>query len=1124
MTTLDVTLSSGFQSEVGTPGNGAWVYAIAYDADNTTGVITTLVADGSVEGSGGVVPVSLESATDLVSGKVYIVIQQSGATSAIAGDVAQQSDLNIANAAADHFVFDSMELNISGSPNDKANLTSVTGFTLPMELSAVYSNGGTVSDGYNVSGNSIIAALTTNEGSPSADIRQFLTGALGPDFQTALSPAAVISTATPDPTGVTFKSSNWNSEVNQVASLADTTPIVLSGLFSGTKDNLDIYHNSAFFDYTVTYDATATLTVGTNTETGVVMLVPEPNSQVQGVIAIPTAELEDSIYSTLGTAEIFGSTADVLSGGTASYTINTGANNQWGAVLRTFLVGFTAGYYGGTAESLNTQVTAGINLDNSINWDPTYAFGGTVDTNGTTSTLVHNSITVSGTGQVSFDPYAQVFYDHSNSYGSGYSDALMDPYAQGSPLLDIYDTGTTADVATLNLTLFADSEQPSGYTTPEIHNYIAPPGGTYGIPDSTPPGIDVQFYAAAPGSDSVGLVLNPTATVTLDILTSDTSGVPSWDAVTLDGATSGGLWQKWDIGGSASSGYTATATGATLPTGNFMIVGFPVVATGTATEWYRLGVGSKTFDLYTVTQNGSFDNPTYTGANQTGSLAVDGLGTIALPKSTAETIPTFNVNLATGSGIAVDPSQMVVSTSLLGTQPDAPVAGVLNNGTFMALASQTLEVSNTITASTTAADLSVAFGWTGVNNSTTNTASWISGFTNKVGALDTVEVTISLVGGGTTQTATAIADLDGDWQTGTVALGAGSTYDITMEAFRSGVTGAVTPTSQKLELDLACFAAGTRILTARGEVAVEDLAEGDLVWARGAGLTPISWIGWRHVECHAYARPRDVAPVRVLRGAFARDVPHRDLLLSPDHAVFVDGVLIPVRYLKNGRTVRREAVETVTYYHVELARHDVILAEGLACESYLDTGNRAIFANADGAKADDAFALGVWERDSCAPLVLKGEKLAGVRRLLLERAEELGFAMTRDPALCVVADGRVVRGRRAGRVARFRLPASARDLRLVSRSGVPAQTSAAGEDHRQLGVAVSEIRIDGEMICLGDARLGPGWHRLEHGEGGEAWRWTDGEASLALAGGRVLEVELALTETYWRDASAEEIA
>jgi hypothetical protein len=83
--------------------------------------------------------------------------------------------------------------------------------------------------------------------------------------------------------------------------------------------------------------------------------------------------------------------------------------------------------------------------------------------------------------------------------------------------------------------------------------------------------------------------------------------------------------------------------------------------------------------------------------------------------------------------------------------------------------------------------------------------------------------------------------------------------------------------------------------------------------------------------------------VRVRAGAFGVGVPNRDLLLSPDHAVYFEGCLIPVRHLINGRTIAQEKVDRVSYYHVELTRHAVLLAEGLACESYLDTGNRGAF-------------------------------------------------------------------------------------------------------------------------------------------------------------------------------------
>jgi hypothetical protein len=140
-----------------------------------------------------------------------------------------------------------------------------------------------------------------------------------------------------------------------------------------------------------------------------------------------------------------------------------------------------------------------------------------------------------------------------------------------------------------------------------------------------------------------------------------------------------------------------------------------------------------------------------------------------------------------------------------------------------------------------------------------------------------------------------------------------------------------------------CYAAGTRIATDRGPVAVEALRRGDHVVSMLGRIVPVVWVGRRHVDCRHHPRPQEAWPVRVQTDAFGRAMPHCDLWLSPDHAVFVDGVLIPVRYLINGTTVVQEPVESITYFHVELPRHDVVLAEGLPAESYLDTGNRTAF-------------------------------------------------------------------------------------------------------------------------------------------------------------------------------------
>lgn len=168
----------------------------------------------------------------------------------------------------------------------------------------------------------------------------------------------------------------------------------------------------------------------------------------------------------------------------------------------------------------------------------------------------------------------------------------------------------------------------------------------------------------------------------------------------------------------------------------------------------------------------------------------------------------------------------------------------------------------------------------------------------------------------------------------------------------------------------ACFAEGSRILTDRGPVAVEALVVGDRVVTASGRLAAVRWLGHRRTNLRQHPSPHDVMPVRVAAGAFGGAQPVRDLVLSPDHAVFVNGSLVPIRHLINGASIRQETREAVTYWHVELDRHDVLLAEGLACESYLDTGNRAAFENALGAtELHPDFARRVWAEDGCAPIL-----------------------------------------------------------------------------------------------------------------------------------------------------------
>lgn len=119
-----------------------------------------------------------------------------------------------------------------------------------------------------------------------------------------------------------------------------------------------------------------------------------------------------------------------------------------------------------------------------------------------------------------------------------------------------------------------------------------------------------------------------------------------------------------------------------------------------------------------------------------------------------------------------------------------------------------------------------------------------------------------------------------------------------------------------VSLVIPCFCAGTRIRAPRGEVAIEDLRVGDRVRTISGQAQPIEWIGRRRVDCRRHAALDRVRPIRIAPHAFGENRPKRVLLLSPDHSVFVEDVLIPIKFLVNGSTVAQINVATVTYYHL----------------------------------------------------------------------------------------------------------------------------------------------------------------------------------------------------------------
>ncbi len=280
----------------------------------------------------------------------------------------------------------------------------------------------------------------------------------------------------------------------------------------------------------------------------------------------------------------------------------------------------------------------------------------------------------------------------------------------------------------------------------------------------------------------------------------------------------------------------------------------------------------------------------------------------------------------------------------------------------------------------------------------------------------------TVVDSGATELVDNFFGTDGIVNSTLVALG--GTIDVTFLPFAAGGTTSFTSSTRKLTVSqgghtysqtlsgsytglafelvsdggsgtnivvVACFRRGSRISMAAGSgVAIENLRAGDRVLTID-GPQPIVWIGHRAIDCQRHPAPHLVWPVRICAHAFGPGLPRRDLWLSPDHALFIDGALIPVKHLIDGDAIAQVPVTNVEYWHVELPRHAVLLAEGLPAESYLSIGDRGNFANGGSALTlHPDFASRAWEARGCAPLVVGGPLLQAARALIARRNGGVG--------------------------------------------------------------------------------------------------------------------------------------
>lgn len=309
-----------------------------------------------------------------------------------------------------------------------------------------------------------------------------------------------------------------------------------------------------------------------------------------------------------------------------------------------------------------------------------------------------------------------------------------------------------------------------------------------------------------------------------------------------------------------------------------------------------------------------------------------------------------------------------------------------------------------------------------------------------------------------------------------------------------------------------CYLAGTMLLTPNGERAIETLTPGDQVTVYENGTThtqTILRVGHARATTGSTGHADlDGVPVRVRAGALADGIPSRDLLVTPEHCMMLEGGFIPVRMLVNGMSIAYDhAITEYDYYHVETEQHSVLIANGALSESFLDAGHRPD-ALMQGNTLARLHALS-WEKDAALPLITDRVRVEPLFAALALRAETLGYtapqATPSDDAKnqihLVLQDETVLYPiRTRGEQFVFMLPEGCQSVRVISPAARPVDhIGPFVDDRRTLGVLVGEVTIwSAEQTHQLSSHLSDpyadGWWSIETSHA----RWTGGNARLDL--------------------------
>ena len=454
-------------------------------------------------------------------------------------------------------------------------------------------------------------------------------------------------------------------------------------------------------------------------------------------------------------------------------------------------------------------------------------------------------------------------------------------------------------------------------------------------------------YISSGGTEQAGIVSSGGVVV-----------VSTGASVVAEAVESGGtiVFAGGTLASGTVSAFTATAlssvSGAVIFTGGTEAIGNTTV-TGTGSAVVGAGGYASSLTIAAggvLTVSGGIAVSTVVSSG--GSLVLGSGGILSgLTSSTGASVNLGGVYLSSGTTILGEgntPSAVTVSSGW--TEVVLPggtaVSGIVNAG-GTEIASSGGITSNTVIAGGT------------VELQSGSTAAGAINFQNLSGILQIDDTTAipslaTIISGFTGHdaidlaflTSAAGANLSVSRDTVTLTTGGGAHYQFTIDGASSKSLTLGADATGHMTINAVCYYPGTLIRTRDGDRAVETLSIGDQVVTADGRALPVRWIGLNTVSTR-FADPLRVLPIRIKAGALGENLPERDLLVSPEHALLIEDILIQAGALVNGLSILRETEvpEIFTYYHVECAEHVLILAEGTPAESFVDNVSRMSFDN-----------------------------------------------------------------------------------------------------------------------------------------------------------------------------------